>query len=138
MRSTSETGFHEIAHTADWELEVWAPDLLSLLEQAALGMYQLCGAEIGAGARVAHKIELEFNEPETLLVDFLTELIFLSETEQLVFDEFRMEINNNHLTADLVGSTYISLSKEIKAVTYHHLRIKRSGSSLKANIIFDV
>ena len=31
-------GYREIEHTADWELEVWAPDLAALLEQAARGM----------------------------------------------------------------------------------------------------
>lgn len=138
MKPTSVSGFKEISHTADWELEVWAPDLTSLLEQAALGMYRLCGVEIGLGTRISRKIELEFIEPETLLVDFLTELIYLSESQKLVFDEFRLDIDNHQFTAELGGSRYTSLSKEIKAVTYHDLRIRRSGSGLKTNIIFDV
>ena len=40
-----EFGFREHAHTADWELEVWAPDLPALLEQAAHGMYAISGRD---------------------------------------------------------------------------------------------
>ena len=43
-----EFGFREHAHTADWELEVWAPDLPTLLEQAARGMYAISGVQLAA------------------------------------------------------------------------------------------
>lgn len=138
MKLDSDAGFREVTHTADWELEVWAPYLTNLLEQAAIGMYQLCGAEIGSGVRLSRRIELEFHEPETLLIDFLTELIFLTETERLVFDEYRLYIIDRKFVAEIFGSHYTSLSKEIKAVTYHNLHITRAGSGLKANIVFDV
>jgi SHS2 domain-containing protein len=41
--SNQVAGYREREHTADWELEVWAPDLPRLLEQAARGMYRLAG-----------------------------------------------------------------------------------------------
>ena len=47
------SGFREKEHTADWELDVWAPDLPALLEQAARGMYWLMGARLEEGARAA-------------------------------------------------------------------------------------
>jgi len=39
----SQSGFREREHTADWELQVWAPSFSGLLEQAARGMYALSG-----------------------------------------------------------------------------------------------
>lgn len=138
MQSEHNSGFRELPHTADWELEVWAPDLTSLLEQAARGMYQLCGARIGLSPPLSRRIELQYIEPETLLIDFLTELIFFTETEKLIFNDYKITLNDRQFVAELGGAAYTSLSKEIKAATYHNLRIRRAASGLAANIIFDV
>ena len=88
MQPQSLSGFRELPHTADWELEIWAPDIGALLEQAARGMYHLCEAKLYSHPRLTRRIELIIIEPEILLIDFLTELIFLTESEGLAFDEF--------------------------------------------------
>lgn len=138
MQPQSPSGYREIPHTADWELEVWAPDLATLLVEAARGMYHLCEAILVSHPRITRRIELTFNELETLLVDFLSELLFLTEFEGLGFDEFNLQIESNRLIADVNGAKLETLSKEIKAVTYHNIDIRDSGSELKANIVFDV
>ena len=138
MQPQSPSGYREIPHTADWELEVWAPDLATLLVEAARGMYHLCEAKLVSHPRITRRIELTFNELETLLVDFLSELLFLTEFEGLGFDEFNLQIESNRLIADVNGAKLETLSKEIKAVTYHNIDIRDSGSELKANIVFDV
>lgn len=138
MQSHSPFGFREISHTADIELEVWAPDLGSLLEQAARGMYYLTGLELNSRPRLSRQIEISFLEPETLLIDFLTELIYLAESENLAFDEFDFQFNDDQLIALVSGAKIDSLSKEIKAATYHNLEIRDSGEGLVANIVFDV
>lgn len=138
MEPKSVSGFREVSHTADWELEVWAPDLANLLQQAVIGMYQLCEAEISDEPPLIKKITLHYSEPEILLIDFLTELIFFIESENLIFDDIDLQFRNGQLIADLKGSVYQSISKEIKAVTYHNLQIRKAGSGLVANIIFDV
>ena len=138
MQPQSPSGYREIPHTADWELEVWAPDLATLLVEAARGMYHLCEAILVSHPRITRRIELTFNELETLLVDFLSELLFLTEFEGLGFDEFNLQIESNRLIADVNGAKLETLSKEIKAVTYHNINIRDSGSELKANIVFDV
>jgi SHS2 domain-containing protein len=63
MGQKTRIGFQEIAHTADWELEVWAPDLCTLLEQAAQGMYHLCEAKLSNQPRLSRKIEILFQGP---------------------------------------------------------------------------
>ena len=138
MQTQSLSGYRELPHTADWELEVWAPDLATLLEQAARGMYHLCEAKLYSHPRITRRIELILIEPEILLIDFLTELLFLTESEELGFDEFNLKVENNRLIANVTGATLESLSKEIKAVTYHNINIREIGSELKANIVFDV
>jgi SHS2 domain-containing protein len=138
MRQKSQIGFREIAHTADWELEVWAPDLSTLLEQAAHGMYHLCEAKLSNQTRISRKIELSFQEPEILLIDFLTELIFLTESEGLAFDQYDLHLEGDQLIALISGSKLDSISKEIKAATFHKLKIVESENGLVAKIVFDV
>jgi SHS2 domain-containing protein len=138
MNLTSSYGYREISHTADWELEVWAPDLVSLLEHAARGMYHLTDLKLAPYPRLTRNFEIQFVEPETLLIDFLTELIYLTESERVAFDGFNLEINSELLIAQLTGSRIKSLAKEIKAATYHNLEIRDSKGGLVANIVFDV
>jgi SHS2 domain-containing protein len=138
MQPQSLSGYRELPHTADWELEIWAPDIGALLEQAARGMYHLCQAKLYSHPRLTHRIELIIIEPEILLIDFLTELIFLTESEGLAFDEFNLKFEGDRFIADVTGAKLESLSKEIKAVTYHNIKIRETRSELKANIVFDV
>lgn len=138
MNIQSPFGFQETSHTADWELIVWAPDLVALLEQAARGMYHLSGVELISAPRLTRRIKLPFHDPEMLLIDFLTELLFLVETEELAFDEFELEFTGNQLTANLTGAELEYISKEIKAVTYHNLEIRKTDRGLEASIVFDV
>jgi SHS2 domain-containing protein len=134
-----EFGFREHAHTADWELEVWAPDLSSLLEQAARGMYTLSGVKLQAGTLQERLLQFQAMDAEGLLVHFLEELLWLEEHEQLGFDHFSIKIDPEfNLRATLKGSRIISLDKEIKAVTYHNLQVESTGIGLKAVIVFDV
>jgi SHS2 domain-containing protein len=138
MHSKSASGFREIAHTADWELEVWAPDLCRLIEQAALGMYHLTGAMLSSEPRYSRLISLKNIDPETLLIDFLNELLYLAESEGLAFDHFDLRFDGAMLKAQVIGATIESMEKEIKAATYHNLRIIETDQGLSANIVFDV
>jgi SHS2 domain-containing protein len=135
---SNSSGFCEIEHAADWELQVWAPDLASLLEQAARGMYTLTGAELQEGARQIRIVELSASDPESLLVSFLSELLFLIEQENLGFDSYNMKINSLSLKAELHGAPLIQLNREIKAITYHNMVISKTERGLEVNIVFDV
>ncbi len=131
-------GHREIEHTADWELEVWAPDLPALMEEAARGMYELMGVEVSEESRCHRQIELLADDREELLVSFLGELLFLVEDEDLAFDGFLLTVDDTSLVARLEGGSIVSRSKEIKAVTYHRLEISETKRGLETSIIFDV
>jgi SHS2 domain-containing protein len=131
-------GFRELEHTADWELEAWAPDLPSLIEQAARGMYTLAGVRLSNGPRQVRDFDLPVNDPESLLVTFLAELLYLGEQEDLAFDIFDLVIEERRLHASLEGAQLVSIDKEIKAVTYHNIAIKKTPRGLQVRIVFDV
>jgi SHS2 domain-containing protein len=132
-------GFREHAHTADWELEVWAPDLPSLLETSARGMYALSGMQLQAGLRQTCSITLQGEDAESLLVRFLSELLWFEEAQRLGFDGFSIHIDSQfNLHAELCGSAITKLDKEIKAVTYHNLAVQSTNQGLRVTIVFDV
>jgi SHS2 domain-containing protein len=131
-------GYRELEHTADWELEVWGPDLASLLEQAARGMYALSGTHLQSGPRQERTIQIEAPDPESLLVKFLDELLFAGEQDNLGFDGYKIEVHENRLNAVLHSASIASQDKEIKAVTYHRMRVDQGPDGLHVKIVFDV
>jgi SHS2 domain-containing protein len=133
-----QSGYREIEHTADWELEAWAPDLPGLLEQAARGMYVLSGTLLQPGHRQSRSFSIEMSDPENLLVQFLSELLYYSENEGLAFDSFAFNFQDQSFSAYLEGSPISETEKEIKAVTYHNLEIRQSEQGLQVRIVFDV
>ena len=131
-------GFREKAHIADWELEVWAPNLAALFEQAARGMYAQAGVRLQPAPRQTRRLELSAIDAESLLVRFLEELLYLQSIKGLAFDVFDLQITEYALRAELVGALISSLDKEIKAVTYHKLKIRQGQRGLVVKIVFDV
>lgn len=131
-------GFRERPHTADWALDVWAPDAPTLLTQAALGMTALMGIHTRAAPCVSQEFDLRFVDLESLLVGFLSELLYLSARDGLSFDQFDLTLTADRLHAVVHGQPIAQLAKEIKAVTYHNLRIVETGRGLETTIVFDV
>jgi len=138
MQGNSESGFLELAHTADWALQVWAPHLSQLLEAAALGMYALMEVELEKAPRVEIPVALEAHDGEDLLVAFLEELLYLGEEQGLAFDRFDLEVEEYHLSGLLLGAPVKNQRKEIKAVTYHELKIIHRNGRFEVTIVFDV
>jgi len=117
---------------------VWAPDLASLLVEAARGMYRLMGVVLADGPRQERRIELAGADRESLLVDFLAELLFLAESEGLAFDTLDLEAAEGRLAASLEGAPMQSHTKDIKAVTYHKLEVRDTARGMETRIVFDV
>jgi SHS2 domain-containing protein len=133
-----KSGFREHEHTADWELEVWAPDLAGLLEQAARGMYSLSATRLKSKPRLERNIQFSAYDSETLVVTFLQELLFLGEVEGIGFDTFTVHVKDLEVNAILGGAPIDSRMKEIKAVTYHNISVTQNDEGVKVRIVFDV
>jgi SHS2 domain-containing protein len=132
------SGFKEIEHTADSELHVWAPDMPALLVQAAKGMYALLQTRLVDSPRLPRDLEIPFQDRESLIVDFLSELLFYAEDEAVGFDTIRPTLNEVSCKIQLVGAYIKEQTKEIKAVTYHGMQVKETESGFEVNIVFDV
>jgi SHS2 domain-containing protein len=130
--------YEEIPHTADWSIRVWADDLPGLLAESARGMYWLAGAKLVERPRVKRHYETEGADRESLLVAFLSELVYYAEQEYAGFDDFDIRIKDGRLKVDMGGAPLKSLDKAIKAVTWHNLKIKETVRGLEVEIVFDV
>lgn len=136
--SEKSSGYREIEHTADWELEVWAPDLSGLLEQALRGMYALAGIQLLEEPILTRSLTITVNDKEEMLISFLAELLFIVEDEGIGFDKLDLKFRKNTLVANLTGAPIAEQMKEIKAVTYHNLKIVKTDEGYRTAIVFDV
>jgi SHS2 domain-containing protein len=134
-----QQGFREIEHAADWEIEVWAPDLPGLFIEAARGLYVLSGTKLNQfDEGTSYEFEIPFTNPESILVAFLNELLFQSEHNWIGITNLELDINDSRFQARGLALPLLSKNEDIKAVTFHHLEIKQVSSRLETHIIFDV
>jgi SHS2 domain-containing protein len=131
-------GFEEISHTADWSAHIWAEDLPSLFVEAARAMNSLSGTVAGNGPRLTQSFGAEAPDAESLLVAFLSELLYFQEQKDLTFDKFDLRVAGQWLKVEMEGTQIASSEKAIKAVTYHNLRIEKTNEGFEVTIVFDV
>ncbi len=132
--------FEEVPHTADWALRVRGASLADLFVHAAQGMYDLMGGEpAGEAPAEARALALEAADAEGLLVAWLNELLYHTESEGLWFHDFRVWLEGERrLKAEVKGRPATGLKKYIKAATFHNLRIAEAEGGLEATIVLDV
>ena len=131
-------GFFEIDHTGDLALRVWAEDFQGLLVQAARGLYHLLNVSTIDDSAVKHSFSIVLDDREAMLVDFLNELLYLAQDEQICFHTFSFEDQSNQLIVAGQGSQNAGIGRYIKAVTFHDLEITKNQSGLETIVTFDV
>lgn len=135
-----EKGYREVPHTADLALEVWGRDLPELFVHAAQGMFSLA-ATIEPGAPVSATRELALSAPdwETLLVDWLNELLALQDEHHEAYVEFEVSLpEHGRLHARLRATQAYRLNIAIKAATFHDLSITKDEQGYHTLVVFDV
>ncbi len=131
-------GFEELPHTADLAMRVWAEDLPGLFVQAARGMNALAGVRLAQQGGVKKYFKAKGPDVESLLVAFLSELIYYLEQENLGSSEYDIRIRDSLLKADLQCKPVQSIDKVIKAVTFHNLKIRKTAAGYETELVFDV
>lgn len=132
--------FHFLDHPSDLKLQAFGKDLPELFANAALGMMTfLYPKNVNVTEHeVKEKIRLKAKDQKGLLVDWLSELLYLSDTKDVCYNKFNFE----KLTDDeLIATTYgrrVKAKEDIKAVTYHGLEVKKTESGFEAIILFDI
>ncbi len=131
-----------IEHTADICIGVKTKDLKELFRQSALAMFDIIAEEKSAKNKPQKiKIEQNADDLEELFVNWLNELLSLSAVKDLIFYDFQIDkIDKNSLRAVAIGREFsdYKVNVEIKAATYHDLKIEQSKDGWQAQVIFDV
>ena len=130
--------YEELEHTADWAIRVRGKDLADLFVQAAEGMMSLAGVALGEPETPPRAIQLEAEDPEMLLVDFLQELLVALELRNVGYSAMDIEVEANTLSGSVHEAPVLELQKPVKAVTYNDLIIETHDDRLEVSLVFDV
>jgi len=90
------------------------------------------------GSEVFRKLDIQEIDFENLLVSFLNELLNDLQQNEKIYDQFHLEIDHLALMGELTGKKISGVGREIKAVTYHDLKIIKTKSGYQTTIVFDI
>ena len=131
-------GYEEVEHIADLAIRVWGGDFHAILTASAQGMYALMGILLDITKPYDSSFNIKVEAREIILVDFLTEILYFCEYQKTAFDTFEFFNDGEVLRVNARGSEVKKIERNIKAVTFHDLKIIPSTKGLETTIIFDV
>jgi SHS2 domain-containing protein len=136
--SSTEVPFEEVEHGADAALRVYGSDWSELLSNAALGMFSLLACWQDSLPCQEQTLSLRSVDAETLLVDWLSELLYLHEMQGLVYVDFDiLDVSSNTLEAIVRGTDQWTPQTAIKAVTFNDLHVAKTADGYTTTIVFD-
>lgn len=136
--------FEFLDHTADVMFKAYGNDLEELFENSGLALEeaQVSVSEVEEDIEVS--FDIENNDLEMLLFNFLQELIYYRDVENLVFSSFKVEFSddNSFLKCTCKGEKLDSdkhdLGQNVKAITLHNFSVNKEDGLWKANVLVDV
>ncbi|MFH1996939.1 MAG: archease [Candidatus Omnitrophota bacterium] len=134
--------YEQFEHTADIGVKIYGKDIKGLFQNAAFAMFDIIADLEGLKTTITLSFDLKAANREELLQTWLDELLFNFYTKWIIFSDFKIErISNGRIKAKAfgrhVGENKNRLKTEIKAITYHNLKIERSENGFEATVLFD-
>ncbi len=135
--------FEILDHTADIGLVVHGKDLKTLFENAGEGFFHLITDLKKVRLRTEKRIEIKGEKLDRLMVDWLTELLYLHDVENLLFKGFKVDaVGEDGLKARVKGEPFQEgvhvIKTEVKAVTYHRIEVRQEKGGWRAQVILDL
>ncbi len=131
-------------HTADIGIEVESPNLSKAFEEVSLSFSEIITGGNLPKSSISKEVDLEADNLDSLLVDFMSYLIVLFDTDFFITGSARLQISKNHifsLRGNLMGETYNQdrhgYGVEIKAISYHLLLVEE-GPPARLRVILDL
>lgn len=130
-------------HTADVGIRIQADDLNSLFAEAGSALFCVIVHNLDeVQTTTTVPFEIPGKQADFLLLDWLTELLFTFESRRLLLHEFTVCLEDDGLTASACGEPYDEvrhqLEHEVKAITYHGLRVEQADGGWIAEVILDI
>jgi len=131
--------FEEIEHTADRAFRVQGRDLSELLVNAVRAVHALEGIRSAGETSATRELEVEGIDSESLLVNWLNEILFVEQQHQVRCEKFQIrELNGFHVRARVETRGCPGYQTGIKAVTFHNLKICKTPVGMEAEVVVDV
>jgi SHS2 domain-containing protein len=137
--------FLESVAVADCAMDVEGDDLDDLFATAARALTEVMVDPATVPARVERRLTLTAPSLDLLLYDWLSELIYLKDSEQLVFPRAEARVSQGtpcRLEARLAGGPIdratTALRADAKAVTFHQFRLVPSERGWRARVVIDI
>ena len=132
-----------VTHTADVAVVVRGADVPRLLCNAAAALYALTLGERSIGTDLCRRLVVDSASPDTLVVDWLNELLYHLCAERLAFSLFEFdEMSGSRVVARCRGMRLdagaMRLHREVKAATYHMATLVCGDAGYTTRIVFDV
>jgi SHS2 domain-containing protein len=129
-----------VDHTAELELQLEAATEEGIFAEALAALGELLGERSSGapGDPARHEVSASAPDRPTLLAEWLSELVFLAETEQLIAERVdALDLSGDQLDATVSG-TRASPPHLVKAVTYHRLEMHEQDETWRARVVLDV
>ena len=133
--------YQVLEHTADLKIKAFGKDKKELFLNAMVGMFESAQYEVDEKSKtLKRKVKIESLDLPSLLVDFLSEVLYLSETNWEVYKEIKFEkFSEKEIKATLSGKKLKRIGIQIKGVTYHNLDIhQKKDETWQATVLFDI
>lgn len=135
--------FEVFEHTADVGLRIRATDLNGMFADAAKAFFSLIVANLDAVRPVQEtRLQIAGDRYDDLLFDWLSELLYQFDANHLLLADFDVQVGENGLTAiargEPVDRKRHELDMEVKAITYHGLKVERTDDQWMAEVIVDI
>jgi len=127
-------------HPADIRVQVFGKTKEKLFISALKGMSEILKSEIkDKNQIIKNRIQVNSINLDNLLVDFLSEVLYLTQINKRIYNDIKFfKFSDKGLEGELSGYEIESFGEDIKAVTYHGLKIEKQNNQYQATILFDI
>ena len=135
--------YEQTDHTADIGLKIFGNSLPDLFANAGYALCDTLTDISKINPTTKQTFLLQRDTTEELLVEWMGNLLYIFETEGLLFNSFNIKsINKNSLSAEAEGEFFNSaihtIKNGVKAVTYHKLKIEEKSGLWQAEVVLDI
>lgn len=136
--------FLEDIAIADTAFEAYGDTLEELFESCALATFEVMVDTKNVKPEQKKEILIKDLNLDDLLFDFVSELVYLKDTHKFFFSKFDLQINKNE-EYELIGTVWgekidykkQEIRRDVKAITYHLLEVRKMDKGWKAQVILD-
>ncbi|MDY6788544.1 MAG: archease [Candidatus Nanohaloarchaea archaeon] len=138
-----EKEFEIVEHTSEVGFRAFGETVEQAFENAGKATFSLMKPLEDFDSEKELEFSIEAESLEALLYDWIEHLIYLRDSEQLLFKEFTVEIEEDkggyRLEAEVRGEDLKGMSaQDVKAVTYSDMEVKQTEDGYMLRVLLDV